>query len=347
MFDSERPVPPLWSVSDRVTLPYDRQPYVGPRSSRAHQLLPSQPYHTMMSHHRYGHVQPLADGGMAQVYRAYDRKLHQHVALKILPAEWSDDPVMLERFRLETLRLHALHHPHIVPVLDHGLYRHRLFFSMPLYPTNVQQQVRQYGTPPLGVTVRLVAQLAAALDCAHSQGIIHRDIKPTNILLDHSGLAYLADFGISKSTSRAETRLKTGILIRELEYEEEQTSLLFATPDYCAPEHLMGRAVDARTDVFGLALVLYELVTGRKPYWHDDDDPSLNQLTREQYANLLYDRIQHERPILPSQLVHLPTRPIAESVDATILRALDPQPNERYGSAGVLAAALAAALVTE
>ena len=344
MFDSQRPVPPPWSVPDRVTLPYDRQYdrqlYVGPRSSL---VQPSQPYHPMTSHYRYRQVQPLAEGGMAQVYRAYDRKLQREVALKILPAVCSDDPVMLERFRLETLRLQALHHPHIVPLLDYGRYRHRLFFSMPFYPTNVQQQVRQYGIPPLSVTAHLVEQLATALDCAHSQGIIHRDIKPTNILLDHSGLAYLADFGISKSTLRAESRLKTGILIREMEYEEEQTSLLFATPDYCAPEHLMGRAVDARTDVFGLAIVLYELLTGRKPYCHDDD-PGPDQLTREQYANLLYDRIQNERPLLPSQLVHLPTRPIAEGVDATILRALDPQPNKRYGSAGVLAVALATAL---
>ncbi|MGO8946687.1 MAG: serine/threonine-protein kinase [Ktedonobacterales bacterium] len=292
---------------------------------------------------RYQNLQPLAHGGMAQVYRAFDRKLDRQIALKVLPREFSADPVMLERFRLETLRMQALQHPHIVPILDCGLYRDRFFFSMPLYPTTLQQQVRQNGMPPLSVTVRLIEQLAAALDCAHSQGVVHRDIKPTNILLDHSGLAYLADFGISKSTSRAESRLKTGILIREMEYEEEQTSLLFATPDYCAPEHLMGHAVDARTDVFGLALVLYELVTGHKPYCHDDD-PDPIQLTREQYANLLYGRIQHERPIRPSQLVQLPTRLMAKNVDATILRALDPQPHQRYGSAGLLAAALGAAL---
>ena len=280
---------------------------------------------------------------MAQVYRAFDTHLKLHVALKVLPAASGDDPVMLERFRLETLRLQALHHPHIVPVLDYGLYQSRLFFSMPCYPTNLQQLLRQYGTPPFGITVRLIEQLASALDCAHSQGFIHRDIKPTNVLLDQRGTAYLADFGISKSTPRADNRLQTGLLIREMELEEERHQLLFATPDYCAPEHLMGRPVDARTDVFGLGLLLYELVTGQRPYRHEDDS-DLSELTREQYANLLCDRIHNERPVRPSHLVHFPTRLRAESVDATILRALQPQPKHRYGSAGVLATALGAAL---
>jgi serine/threonine protein kinase len=98
---------------------------------------------------------------MVQVYRAYDTQLDRQIVLKVLPRESSADPVMLERFRLETLRMQALQHPYIVPVLDYGLYRNRLFFSMPLYPTNVQQQVRQYGTPPLSITIRLIEQLAA------------------------------------------------------------------------------------------------------------------------------------------------------------------------------------------
>ena len=97
----------------------------------------------------------------------------------------------------------------------------------------------------------------------------------------------------------------TGRLIREMEDEEEQQhSLLFGTPDYCAPEQLMGPSVDARTDVFGLGLVLYEVLTGQRPYGQDDD-PDLSGLTREQYAHLVFDRIQHERPVRPSQLVHI------------------------------------------
>ena len=177
-------------------------------SHKAH--YPLAPTGPMPSHRRYQHAQPLAEGGMAQVYRAYDTQLHQLVALKVLPTAFFDDPLVSERFRLETLRLHALQHPHIVPVLDDGLYRNRFFFSMPLYPTNLQWLLRWYGTPRLGVTVRLVEHLAAALDYAHSQGFIHRDIKPTNILLDQRGVAYLADFGISKSTPRAETQAHDG-----------------------------------------------------------------------------------------------------------------------------------------
>ena len=110
-----------WDVNLHQLPPYNRQHYSGQRSlpTISRRSLHYQPYHTMMLHHRYGHVQPLADGGMAQVYRAYHRKLHQHVALKVLPAEFRDDLVMLERFRLETLRLYALHHPHIVLVARH------------------------------------------------------------------------------------------------------------------------------------------------------------------------------------------------------------------------------------
>jgi serine/threonine protein kinase len=218
---------------------------------------------------------------------------------------------------------------------------------MPLYPTNLQWLLRRYGTPRLALTVCLVEHLAAALDYAHSQGFMHRDIKPTNILLDQRGIVYLADFGISKSTPWADTRLMTGRLIREMEDEmadeEEQHSLHFGTPDYCAPEQLMGCPVDARTDVFGLGLVLYEVLTGQRPYGHHDG-LGLSELTREQYAHLVLDRIHHERPRRPSQLVHFPTRLMGKNVDATVLRALDPEPQQRYSSAGLLAAALDAAL---
>ena len=349
MLDPEQPIPSPWSVPERATRPDERQQYAGQRSvhALAPRLVPSHPSRSMPSHRRYQHAQPLAQGSMAHVYRAYDTQLHQQVALKVLPTAFFDDPLLSERFRLETLRLHALQHPHIVPVLDDGLFRNRLFFSMPFYPTNLQWLLRWYGTPRLAVTVRLVEHLAAALDYAHSQGFIHRDIKPTNILLDQRGVAYLADFGISTSTPRAETRLMTGRLIRELEDEEEQQhALLFGTPDYCAPEHLLGRSADARTDVFGLGLVLYEVLTGQRPYCHDDDR-GLGELTREEYAALVVDRIHNERPILPSQLVPFPTRRMARNVDATVLRALDPEPQQRYGSAGLLAAALGAALAGE
>ena len=346
MLDPEQSGPSPWSVPESATLPSARQQYAGQRSSlgRSQKLLPAHLSRPMPLHRRYQHAQPLAEGGMAHVYRAYDTQLHQLVALKVLPTAFFDDPLLSERFRLETLRLHALQHPHIVPVLDYGLYRNRLFFSMPFYPTNLHWLLHCYGTPALTVTVRLVEHLAAALDYAHSQGFIHRDIKPTNILLDQQGVVYLADFGISKSTPWAETRLMTGRLLREMEEEEEEEhALLFGTPDYCAPEHLMGRPVDARTDVFGLGLVLYEVLTRQRPYGQDDD-LALSRLTREQYTHLVVERIHHERPRPPSQLVHLPTRLMAKSVDAIIFRALDPDPQQRYGSAGLLAAAFGAAL---
>ena len=110
-----------------------RQQYAGQRSllSLSQTPLPSHPSRSMPSHRRYHHVQPLADGSMAQVYRAYDTQLHQQVALKVLPTAFYDDPVLSERFRLETLRLYALHHPHIVPVLDDGLYLNRDHFLGP------------------------------------------------------------------------------------------------------------------------------------------------------------------------------------------------------------------------
>jgi serine/threonine protein kinase len=336
-----------WSGSNTLPMRYRRYSS-GPRP----ETLVSQsspPVHPTTWRRRYQNLQPLTQGGMAQVYRAYDTQLDRQIALKVLPREFSADPVMIERFRLETLRMQALQHPHIVPILDYGLYRDRFFFSMPFYPTTLQQQVRQYGTPPLSVTIRLIEQLAAALDYAHSLGIIHRDIKPSNILLDQRNVAYLADFGISKSTYQADERLKTRLLIRVMEDEGEHHQVfhvLYATPDYSAPEHLLGLPVDARTDVFGLGLLVYELLTGCRPYGRADDlEPT--QMTREQYANLLFERMHNERPLRPSQLVQMPTQSMARCVDAIILRALEPDPEQRYGSAGLLAATLGAAVAGE
>lgn len=199
----------------------------------------------------------LGRGGMAAVYRALDPALQRAVALKVLYPQFLADPELVERFRREAITAAALDHPHIVPIYDVGEADGMVYLAMKLLPGPSLADVLQHeGRLPLARVAGLANEIAAALDEAHHEGIVHRDIKPGNVLFDRHGRAILTDFGIAKS-------LESTALT--------ETSVLIGTPDYIAPEQIdhelaIGGKVDARADIYAFGALLYRALTGRRPF---------------------------------------------------------------------------------
>jgi serine/threonine protein kinase len=205
---------------------------------------------------RYHIVEQLGEGGMATVYKAFDTRLERNVALKVIRAGQVDAPGFLQRFEREAKALAQMSHPNIVKVLDFGDYEDQLYLVMEYLPGGTLKE--KMGTQvSCQEAARLLIPMTKALGYAHTRKIVHRDIKPANILLTESGQPMLSDFGIAKILESDEAVDLTG------------TGVGIGTPEYMAPEQAMGKEVDHRVDIYALGIVLYELLTGRKPFEAD------------------------------------------------------------------------------
>ncbi|HKW23528.1 MAG TPA: PA14 domain-containing protein [Ktedonobacterales bacterium] len=265
----------------------------------------------------------LGSGGMAEVYRALDPRLNRLVAVKVLPPILAADPNYVARFRTEARRVAALNHPHIVPVYHYGeevIKRQRLLYQvMPILRESLRDRLDREGTLPLVAAGRIVVEIASALEAAHEMGLVHRDVKPENILLDHKGKAMLTDFGIARE---AMFLRRPGVM-----QTLAATGLPVGTPEYMAPEQLRNGPVDQRADIYGLGTVLYELLTGVVP--HEAETPY-------EVAALVLTA-----PLIPPSK-HNPN--VSRKLEATIMRALARQPEDRFPDARSFAEALAAAI---
>lgn len=191
-------------------------------------------------------------GGMASVYRAYQANMDRYVAIKVLPREFAEDPGFVGRFQQEARIIAKLEHRHILPVYDYGEDAGITYLVMRFVDGGtLKDLVRGVGIDPQDA-LRLVAQVADALDQAHRQGVVHRDVKPSNVLLDRDGDAYLTDFGIARLAESVSQFTGSGQLI--------------GTPFYMSPEQCRGNPADPRSDIYSLGIMLYELVTGRLPF---------------------------------------------------------------------------------
>jgi serine/threonine protein kinase len=205
---------------------------------------------------RYRIFAQLGEGGMATVYRAFDTRLEREVAFKVILPSHHGAPKFLARFEREAKALARLSHPHIVKILDYGEHEGLPYLVMEYVPAGTLKA--RLGKPiPSPAAAGLLAPIARALEYAHGRKIIHRDVKPSNILFTEAGQPMLSDFGVAKVLEAEETWDLTG------------TGVGVGTPEYMAPEQAMGKSADHRVDIYALGIVFYELVTGRTPFQAD------------------------------------------------------------------------------
>ena len=261
---------------------------------------------------RYELQDVTGSGGMSSVYRARDTVLERTVAIKILHEHYSDDPEYVERFRREARALAQLNHPNIVTVIDRGEFEGRQFIVFEhVEGENLKELIDREGQLPVDHALALVHQVARGLAFAHEHGVVHRDVKPHNVLIDADGVAKVTDFGIARSIEPADGLTETGTLL--------------GTSEYIAPEQASGRCVDERSDQYSLAAVLYELLTGSPPFTGD---------------NFMAVAMKHVQEPVPSVRESRPD--VSPRLDAIVSRAMAKRPEDRFPTTEALMAALEA-----
>ncbi|MFJ8198977.1 protein kinase [Streptomyces sp. NPDC096152] len=254
----------------------------------------------------------LGEGGMASVHLAYDSVLDRQVAIKTLHTELGREQAFRERFRREAQSVAKLTHTNIVSVFDTGedeLDGTTMPYIVMEYVEGrplgsvLDEDVRRQGAMPADKALKITADVLAALEISHEMGLVHRDIKPGNVMMTKRGVVKVMDFGIARAMQSGVTSMT-------------QTGMVVGTPQYLSPEQALGRGVDARSDLYSVGIMLFQLVTGRLPF--DADSP----------LAIAYAHVQEE-PVAPSSI----NRSLPPAVDALVARALKKNPNERFPNA--------------
>ncbi|MBW8702104.1 Serine/threonine-protein kinase PknB [Streptomyces sp. MBT84] len=254
----------------------------------------------------------LGEGGMASVHLAYDTVLDRHVAIKTLHTELGREQAFRERFRREAQSVAKLTHTNIVSVFDTGEdeleglatpYIVMEYIEGKPLGSVLEEDVHRYGAMAADKALKVTADVLAALEISHEMGLVHRDIKPGNVMVTKRNVVKVMDFGIARAMQSGVTSMT-------------QTGMVVGTPQYLSPEQALGRGVDARSDLYSVGIMLFQLVTGRLPF--EADSP----------LAIAYAHVQEE-PVAPSSI----NRSLPPAVDALVARALKKNPNERFPSA--------------
>ncbi|NGO10848.1 protein kinase [Streptomyces sp. HC44] len=254
----------------------------------------------------------LGEGGMASVHLAYDSVLDRQVAIKTLHTELGREQAFRERFRREAQAVAKLTHTNIVSVFDTGEddldgattpYIVMEYIEGKPLGSVLDADIAQYGAMPADKALKITADVLAALEISHEMGLVHRDIKPGNVMMTKRNVVKVMDFGIARAMQSGVTSMT-------------QTGMVVGTPQYLSPEQALGRGVDARSDLYSVGIMLFQLITGRLPF--DADSP----------LAIAYAHVQEE-PVAPSSI----NRSLPPAMDSLVARALKKNPNERFPSA--------------
>lgn len=258
---------------------------------------------------RYEVLDALGEGGMGMVYRVRDRETTEILALKLLRPEIARDPAMMERFKNEIRLAHRITHKNVCRIYDFNRVDDLAYFTMEYVDgESLRAYLKRAGKLTPERTIDLARQIAAGLSEAHAQGVVHRDLKPDNVMLGRDGLVKLLDFGIARALGSDTATVRT----------------IMGTPEYMAPEQSQGKAVDQRVDLYALGLILYECLTGRRAFSGATPvEIALKQLK--------------EKPLPPRKF--LPSTPAP--LEAVVMRCLEKDPARRYASATEIQRALA------
>jgi serine/threonine-protein kinase len=256
----------------------------------------------------------VGQGGMSTVYKAHDSLLERNVALKVLHQQYNEDEDFVERFKHEARSVAQLQHPNIVTVIDRGEEDGRQYIVFELIDgENLKELVVRKGRLSVRDALEIALEIARGLAFAHEHGLIHRDVKPQNVLLNGDGRAKVTDFGIARSL--------------DVEHGVTQTGTILGTSNYIAPEQASGQPVDAHTDVYSLGIVLYEMLTGELPF------------PGESFVAIAMKHIQEPSPSVLDVRGDVPLG-VAEMID----RALEKAPEQRFPTMAAFAAAIEASL---
>jgi eukaryotic-like serine/threonine-protein kinase len=254
---------------------------------------------------RYEIVRLLGQGGMGAVYQAHDKELERQVAIKVIRADMAANPEILRRFKQELILARQITHKNVIRIFDLGQADGIKFITMEyIEGENLQAVLRQKKKLAPAEAANVLAQVCRALEAAHNEGVIHRDLKPQNIMLDKTGRAYVMDFGIARSM------LGSGMT---------QTGALIGTPDYMSPEQAKGQTLDARSDLFSIGIIFYEMLSGQVPF---DADTTMGKLWKRTNESA--------RPL--DEL----DRSIPKALSDIVRKCLEIDPQKRYASAGDL-----------
>src|SRR3954463_10256113 len=252
---------------------------------------------------RFRLEEQVGSGGMSSVYRAFAPTLERHVAIKLMHRDISNDADQLERFRREARAVAQLNHPHVVTVIDAGEDDGNPFIVFEYVEgETLKDRIRRLGRLPVAEAVAYAVEIGRALECAHEHMLVHRDVKPQNVLIDADGRAKVTDFGIARSLE-AQGLTATGRVL--------------GTTDYVSPEQALGREVTAQSDIYSLGVVLYEMLTGEVPFKADTQVAVAMKHVREPLPD-----VQRRRPEISAALA------------AAVERATAKQTENRYATVG-------------